>query len=144
MNISSAGFDLIKEFEGCRLDAYLDSVGVPTIGYGHIEGVHMGDKITQEFADQMLMEDVGAKVIGVNKLLKVQVTQPQFDALVSFAFNLGLGNLKASTLLRKINAGEADQCGDEFLRWNRAAGVELAGLTRRREAERDLFNTEVA
>jgi lysozyme len=144
MNISGKGLQLIKDFEGCKFSAYLDSVSIPTIGYGHIGNVKMGDTITQEQADQMLQEDVALKVKGVNELVKVKVTQAQFDALVSFSYNLGLNNLKKSTLLRRINAGEADQCGDEFLRWNKAGGVELAGLTRHRQAERDLFETDVA
>jgi lysozyme len=139
MDISDAGLNLIKEFEGVRLHAYRDSIGIPTIGYGHIEGVQLGDEITQEQADAWLRDDIAEKVNGVNDLLKVEVTQSQFDALVSFAFNCGLNNLKNSTLLRRINSGEADYCADEFLKWNRAGGMVLAGLTRRREAERDLY-----
>lgn len=139
MALSQAGLALIKSFEGCCLKAYLDSIGIPTIGYGHIDGVKLGDVITQEQADQFLQDDVESKVKDVNKALAVEVTQAQFDALVSFTFNLGTKKLKKSTLLRRINKGEADDCADEFLRWDRAGGGVVAGLTRRRKAEREMF-----
>lgn len=139
MKISEAGIGLIKQFEGCCLVAYKDVVGVPTIGWGHIENVLMGQSITQAKADELLSEDIAVKAGGVNNLITAPVTQGQFDALVSFAFNLGLGNLKKSTLLRKVNAGEP--AGSEFLRWNMAGGKVVAGLTRRRQAEKDLFES---
>jgi lysozyme len=96
--------------------------------------------MTQEQADALLMKDIARFQDGVNKLVTYKpLTQNQFDSLVDFAFNLGLGNLGSSTLLRKLNAGDVKGAADEFLRWNRAGGQVLAGLTRRRQAERDLF-----
>ena len=140
-DISNKGLDLIKHFEGCKLEAYRDSVGIPTIGYGHIEGVQMGDVITQDEADLYLSHDVASKVDGVNRLVRADINQNQFDALVSFAYNLGLGALGNSTLLKMINAGSANAAGPQFLRWNKAGGVVLAGLTRRREAEKALYES---
>lgn len=148
MRLSDEGLTLIKRFEGVRLKAYKDAVGVPTIGYGHILGVRMGDEITLEQAEQFLREDVAHFEKGVTRIaqeLTVELTQSQFDALVSFAFNLGLGNLRRSTLLKKLYVMK--QCDEqskvavasEFLRWNRAGGQVLRGLTRRRQAEHDLF-----
>lgn len=140
MNYSAEGLKLTERFEGCKLEAYLDSVGVPTIGYGHTRGVKMGTTCTQEQAEKWLSEDIQAAVDGVNKLVKVAITQGQFDALVDFAFNLGVGALGKSTLLRLTNAGDFKAASPEFLRWNKAGGKELAGLTKRREAERRLFD----
>jgi lysozyme len=139
MNVSDKGIALIKEFEGCKLTAYQDSVGLWTIGYGHIEGVKQGDVITQKMADVMLLIDLRRKVQGVNDLVHADVTQSQFDALVSFSFNLGTGALAGSTLLKMINAGSADAAADQFLRWDHAGGVKVAGLTRRRKAEQQLY-----
>ena len=137
MKISERGINLIKKFEGIRLEAYQDSVGVWTIGYGHTEGVKKGDKISADQADALLMHDLAIFQRGVNRAVNVPLTQGQFDALVSFAFNLGVGALQGSTLLRKLNAG-SDASG-EFERWVYAGGGKLAGLVRRREAERALF-----
>lgn len=144
MNISDAGIALIKEFEGCKLTAYPDpgTGGEPwTIGVGHTGNVFPGDVITQDRADALLREDLGRFEKCVNAALTVTVSQPQFDALVSFAFNLGCGAMAGSTLMRKLNAGDAAGAGTEFRHWNRAGGAVMAGLTRRREAERDLFLT---
>lgn len=137
MKISNRGIDLIKQFEGLRLDAYQDSVGVWTIGYGHTQGVKAGDKITQEQADKLLMEDLAIFQRAVNKAVYIPLRQGQFDALVSFAFNLGVGNLLSSTLLRLLNSGQDPSA--EFGKWVNAGGKKLAGLVRRREAERLLF-----
>jgi lysozyme len=139
MNISQNGIDLIQHFEGCRLDAYLDSVGVPTIGYGCTKDVKLGDSITQEQADVMFLAEISKFEKGVESLVHVDISQNQFDALVSFAYNLGLGSLASSTLLRIINAGSPEAAADQFLRWDHAGGQQLAGLTARREAERKLF-----
>jgi lysozyme len=136
MRISPAGKELIQHFEGCKLEAYRCSAGVLTIGYGHTGDVKEGDTITQEMADLMLLRDLRKFEIGIDGLVKAQITQNQFDSLVSLAFNVGLGNLSTSTLIRMINAGSADAAADQFLRWNRAAGRVMPGLTRRREAER--------
>ena len=143
MKISDAGIALIKSFEGLRLEAYPDPAtnGEPfTIGYGSTEGVYEGMTITEDEAEARLHKDVARFEDCVNGALQVSVTQGQFDALVSFAFNLGCGNLRKSTLLRKLNADDADGAAAEFAVWNRAAGRVMAGLTRRREAERDLFS----
>ncbi|KMK51473.1 hypothetical protein RO21_06045 [[Actinobacillus] muris] len=146
--LSIAGFSLIKQFEGCKLTAYRDSVGVLTIGYGHTHNVKEGDKITQAQAEQLLAQDVKHFEKGINQLLDelgVTVTQHQFDALVSLAFNIGLGRLKKSTLVKKLYLmRQTDQrsvyaVADQFLRWIYAGGKELAGLKRRRNEERLLF-----
>ena len=137
-------YDLIKEFEGCKLEAYPDPAthGEPiTIGVGHTGGVKLGDVITQEQADEYLVNDVAHAANAVNQMVAVSITQGEFDALCSFAFNLGIGNLKNSTLLKKLNSGDIQGAADQFLVWNKAAGKVMAGLTRRREAERALFLT---
>lgn len=140
MRISQKGLNLIKEFEGLELRAYKDSVGVVTIGYGSTgPHVSMGMTITADQAEALLKNDVSRFEKGVMDLVTVPITQNQFDALVSFSFNLGLGNLKASTLLRKLNSLDYVGAANEFPRWNKAGGKALAGLTRRREAEKKLF-----
>jgi len=139
MNIGPQGLALIKEFEGCRLSAYLDSVGVPTIGYGHTKDVRMGDTCTQAEADAWLAEDVKDAEQCVESEVTVPMTQHEFDALVSFTFNLGCGNLRKSTLLRLLNNSDYDGAALEFRRWDKAGGQVLAGLTRRRDAESRLF-----
>lgn len=148
-NISDNGLNLIKEFEGLRLQPYRDAVGVPTIGYGntfYADGrkVTMQDPtITEEVATQLLRLVVVQFERGVSKLVTVDINQNQFDALVSFAYNLGLGNLGKSTLLKRLNQGNFQAAADEMLRWNRAGGRVLRGLVRRREAERALFLNDV-
>lgn len=140
MNISKKGLNLIKSFEGLELKAYKDSVGVVTIGYGSTgPHVSMGQTITESQAEALLKSDVGRFEKGVEDLVTVPLNQNQFDALVSFSFNLGLGNLKSSTLLRKLNSLDYAGAANEFPRWNRAGNKVLAGLTRRRLAEKELF-----
>lgn len=139
MRTSPKGIALIKEFEGLRLGAYLCSAGVLTIGYGHTGGVSAGDRITEQQAEQYLQDDLKKFENGVLRLVRVSLNQNQFDALVCFAFNLGVGSLGKSTLLRKINALDFAGAADEFVRWNKAGGQELPGLTRRRIAESELF-----
>lgn len=141
MEYSPDGLQLTKSFEGCRLQAYLDSVGVPTIGYGHTHGVTMGMSCTQEQADAWLQEDVQWAVQAVNNLVTVPLTQQQFDALVDFTFNLGTGALQRSTLLRLLNSGNYQGAAGEFEKWDKAGGKVLPGLLRRRQAERNMFNT---
>lgn len=141
MKTSQHGIDLIKQFEGCRLNAYLDAVGVPTIGYGHIVGVKMGDKITQAQAEQLLKDDLVKYENGVNSLNRYIFNQNEFDALVSFAYNLGVGNLSKLTANQTRNKG---QIADAMLLYNKAGGKVLSGLTKRRKAERDLFCTPVS
>lgn len=144
MKISKNGLQLIKQFEGLKLKAYDDGVGVWTIGYGTIRypsatKVRRNDTITEEQAEAYLLHDVSRFENAVNKLVKVRLTQNQFDALVSFTYNLGESNLGASTLLRKLNAGNYTEAAKEFARWNKAGGKVMTGLTRRRAAEHDLF-----
>ena len=138
----NGGIALIKQYEGLRLTTYKDAVGIPTIGYGHVETpIPPGGTrtITAEDAEQILREDLQRFEHDVNNMLTVEVTQNQFDALVSFAFNLGPANLKSSTLLRKVNSGDFNGAAEEFLKWNHAGGQVLAGLTARRNAEKNLF-----
>lgn len=144
MQISNAGTSLIKEFEGCRLKAYQDSVGIWTIGYGWTQPVDgrkigPGMVIDQATAERLLKCGLVQYEQGVNQLVKVIITQGQFDALVSFAYNLGLRSLSTSTLLRKLNAGDKQGAADEFGKWVNAGGVRLNGLVKRREAERKMF-----
>lgn len=141
MTYSEDGLALTKSFEGCRLKAYQDQGGVWTIGYGHTRGVKAGDVCTQEQAEEWLREDVAFTVASVNKLAPARfpVSQNQFDALVDFAFNLGAGALRTSTLLLKLICGDLPGAASEFARWNHVGGVENKGLTRRRAAEKSLF-----
>ena len=144
MQTSDKGIALIKEFEGCKLTAYQDSVGVWTIGYGWtkpVDGkpIRAGMTIKQETAERLLKTGLVSYESDVSRLVKVDLTQGQFDALVSFTYNLGSRSLSTSTLLRKLNAGDYAGAANEFLRWNKAGGKVLNGLTRRREAERALF-----
>jgi GH24 family phage-related lysozyme (muramidase) len=135
---SQRGIDLIKRFEGCNLTAYLCPAGVPTIGYGHTGGVKIGETITQEHADRLLASDLVRFELAVDRHLP-NATQSQFDALVSFSFNVGVGAFERSTLLRKAKGGDIEGAAREFARWNKAGGKVLAGLTRRCEAQRVLF-----
>ncbi|MGA4664424.1 lysozyme [Enterobacter ludwigii] len=144
MQTSEKGIALIKQFEGCKLTAYQDSVGVWTIGYGWTQPVdgkpiRAGMTIKQETAERLLKTGLVSYESDVSRLVKVGLTQGQFDALVSFTYNLGARSLSTSTLLRKLNAEDYAGAADEFLRWNKAGGKVLNGLTRRREAERALF-----
>jgi lysozyme len=138
--VNDAGVALVREFEGCRLDAYRCPAGIPTIGYGATgPDIRMGMKWTQEQADERLAEDLARFAEGVERLVLVDLTDNQFAALVSFAYNVGLGALAGSTLLRKLNAGDYEGAADQFPRWNKGGGRVLPGLVRRRAAERDLF-----
>ncbi|MEH5376316.1 MULTISPECIES: lysozyme [Citrobacter] len=147
MITSEKGIRLIKQFEGCRLTAYPDpgTGGYPwTIGYGWthpVDGkpVKRGMTIDQATADRLLKTGLVGYENDVLKVAKVKLTQGQFDALVSFAYNVGSRALSTSTLLKKLNDGDIKGAADEFLRWNKAGGKVLNGLTRRREAERALF-----
>lgn len=146
-SISKVGIDLIKSFEGCYLNAYKCPAGVWTIGWGTtepIDGVkpHEGMVITQKQADELLIKNLKSYENAVNEYVTYSINQNQFDALVSFAYNCGNGALKTSTLLKKLNAGDVHGAANEFLRWNKANGKVLNGLTRRRETERKLFLKE--
>ena len=145
MKISSRGLELIKEFEGFSSSAYLDVVNIPTIGWGNTfyeDGtkVKLGDQISK--TDALKLLEVVANRDFADKIfpyIKVKVTQSQFDAMVSLAYNIGTGAFLKSTLLKKVNAGDFIGASEEFLRWNKAGGKEVLGLTRRREREKQLF-----
>lgn len=139
MKCSDSGLNLIKHYEGLRLHAYHCSAHVWTIGYGHTAGVSAGDVITLEQAEKYLLQDINSAENTVNNYVMAPLSQHQFDALVSFVFNLGSGNFSSSTLLAKINARDYSGAASEFLRWNRAGGNIVNGLVRRREDEKRLF-----
>ncbi len=165
--VNDATVDLIKSFEGIpdgnpktvNLDPYLDPIGIWTIGWGHAitqgrifvrgkanealaDSLYPGG-ITREQAVALLRTDLMDTGKDVLNIVTVELNDNQYGALVSFAFNLGVGNLGKSTLLRLLNTSDTDGAADEFLKWNRAAGKVLKGLTARRKAERDLFLTSV-
>lgn len=119
IKISSAGIHAIKVEEGVRLQAYLDTVGVPTIGYGHTKNVKMGQRITQAQAEAFLIEDINEVENALNKSLKVEVTQDQYDAMIVLGFNVGANGLATSTLVKKLNAGDVTGAALEFARWNK-------------------------
>ncbi len=139
MNISEKGLSLIKKFEGLVLKTYKCSAGVDTIGYGHTKTAKPKMVITEAKASELLLEDIRESELAVNRLVKVPLTQNQFDALVCFVFNVGSGNFNSSTLLKQLNQKMYKEAADQLLRWNKAGGKALPGLTRRREAERELF-----
>src|ERR1700712_3772891 len=140
MKTSQKGIDLIKFYEGLSLKVYDDAVGKPTTGYGHL--IKPGESfttLTQQQAEDLLRKDLVQFEVGVNQAVTVPLTQNQFDSLISFSFNLGVANLKSSTLLKKLNAKDYAGASLEFERWNKAGGKVLAGLTKRRLAEKALF-----
>ena len=140
MKISQNGIDLIKRFEGFSPTAYLCPAGVWTIGYGHTAGVSEGDSIDGDTAEDFLREDLADAEGAVGKYVKVPLKQWQFDALVSFTFNLGAGNLYNSTLLKKVNRNPDDPAiRQEFGKWVHAGGRVLPGLVERRKAEADMY-----
>lgn len=143
---SSKGIELIKSFEGFFSKPYLCPANVPTIGYGTIrypngKKVTLADpEINESTAREYLMDELNTFEKSVDALCRDDINQNQFDALVSFCYNLGAGNLKSSTLLKKVNANPLDPTiKDEFLKWNRGGGKVLKGLTKRRQAEADLY-----
>ena len=142
MKCSQEGLALIKKFEGCRLESYRCSANVLTIGYGHTAGVKEGDVISQPEADKLLEEDIAKFEDYVNDNVIVELNQGQFDALVAWTFNLGPGNLRESTMLKKLNNQEYESVPFEMRRWNKAGGKTLDGLIRRREAESLLFESK--
>ena len=145
MKISNRGLELIKDFEGFSSTSYLDVVNIPTIGWGNTfyeDGtkVKLGDQISK--TDALKLLEVIANRDFADKIfpaIKVKVTQSQFDAMVSLAYNIGAGAFLKSTLLKKVNSNDFTGAGEEFLRWNKANGKEVLGLTRRREREKQLF-----
>lgn len=145
MRLSKSGIAQLKAFEGLSLGKYRDVAGFGTIGYGHFiqASEEIAETITEAEADRLLLADVQIAECAVNKLVKVPLSQNQFDALVLFVFNIGKGAFKDSTLLKQLNQSNYEIAADEFLRWNKASinGVfrEIEGLTRRRKQEREMF-----
>lgn len=155
--INDAGLKMVEEFEGFasrkfrsghlvpdgKVTAYFDPVRIPTIGFGHIRTVTASDvdvkSITRREAEQLLREDLGKAEAAVSDLVKVQLNDNQFSALVSFVFNLGAGAFGQSTLLKRLNEGKYEEAANQFPRWDKAGGRRLPGLARRRKAERELF-----
>lgn len=139
MHISERGLNLIKQFEGFSAKAYKCPAGVWTIGYGHTKNVKPDDLITQYQASELLRFDVLSSEGVINRLVTKTLNQAQFDACVSFVFNVGSGNFQKSTLLKKINAGDYIGAANEFPKWVYANKKKFAGLVKRRQAEKDLF-----
>lgn len=144
MKLSIEGLELIKKSEGFRDHVYLDVAGFPTIGYGHLvnPSESFPNGIAEPRAAAILANDVGQAEQAVAELVKVALTQGQFDAVVDFCFNLGAGRLAGSTLLRELNAGHYDTAAQQLLSWDHAADVVNAGLKARREAELKLWMGE--
>ena len=139
METSKLLFEKLMEFEGCQLEAYFDEAGVLTIGYGHTKDVREGDRISEYWARELLREDIEKAQAQVVKL-GVCRTQGQLDALTSFVFNLGIGRLRKSTLLRVIKRqGSDEEIRREFMRWVYAGGKKMPGLERRRSWEAERF-----
>ncbi|MFJ3358455.1 lysozyme [Serratia liquefaciens] len=139
MVLSERGLSLIKHFEGKQLQAYLCVAGIWTIGYGHTDDVRPGDVIDDIQADSFLRKDVTVSQNIVRHFVSVPLSQDQFDAMVSFVFNIGRRNFELSTLLKKLNSGDSVGASDEFLRWVHAGGKKIPGLVLRRLAEKKLF-----
>lgn len=145
MKVSQSCLDMIKHHEGVRLKPYQDPIGLWTVGVGHLigDGKTLPDDwnrtFTMEEVDELLAKDLARFERGVERLCPVGLDGGRFDALVSFAFNVGLGNLQRSSLRMKHNRSEFDQAADEFLKWNKAGGKVWAGLTKRRRDERALY-----
>jgi len=146
MKTSEVGIQLIQKFEGCKLKPYLCPAGLWTVGYGHVigNGKEAPEKqlYTQEEVDELLRTDLRRFERGVLRYCTVHLSQSQFDALVSFSFNLGLGVLQRSTLRQKILRQDGEAASKEILKYNKSGGQVLKGLTRRREAEYRMFTKE--
>lgn len=145
MKLDSNGYKLIQGFEGLKLSAYKDSAGIPTIGYGNITyengvKVKMGDKITQDRADKLFQYFADKFASQVSPLIKKTITQNQFNAMVSLAYNIGIGAFSKSTLLKKVNVNPNDPTiKDEFMKWKLAGGKVIQGLLNRRAKEAELY-----
>lgn len=144
MKTGENGLNLIKHFEQLRLKTYLDSVGVPTIGYGHTRGVALGQFITEDQADTFLSMDLFTAERAVEAAVFTLLNQNQFDALVSFVFNLGETALLRSTLLKDINKGDLNDVASNFKKWVYAGNVVMPGLVLRRDTEARLFDTPIS
>lgn len=142
--MNQKGIDLIKSTEGCKLKAYRDTGNVLTIGWGHTgPDVKEGLIWSQEQADAALKKDITKTEKDLLKLIKVDLNENQLSALVSFVFNIGIGQFKSSTLLKKLNAGDYEEAANQLLRWNKDNGKVLNGLIKRRSWEKTLFLTKV-
>ncbi|MEJ5352453.1 MAG: lysozyme [Melioribacteraceae bacterium] len=143
MKTSENGIAIIKKYEGLRLQAYRCPAGLLTIGYGHTKTTKPGMVINKEMAELLLKQDLIEYEKAVNELVKVPLTQNQFDALISFIFNVGIGNFKKSTLLKKLNEWDYNGAAEEFMKWTKAkvegGYKELPGLVKRRNEEKQLF-----
>ena len=139
MKVSQECIDLVKFFEGFESKAYLCPANVWTIGYGRTKNVKEGDILNEAQAERDLLEELDEFAEQVLNTVKVSLEQTELDALTSWTYNLGVGNLRSSTLLKKLNSGDKNSVPSEMVRWNKAAGKVLAGLTRRREAEAKLW-----
>lgn len=139
MKTSPKGIKLICDFEGFRATAYLCPAGVPTIGYGFTEGVHLSDMMTLHEAQQRMGRELAKYERGVLQACKVPVNQNQFDALVCFAFNVGVAGMAGSSVIKAHNRGDAQAAARAFGLWNKSRGKVFAGLTRRRAAESALY-----
>lgn len=140
MKISEEGKALIKKFEGCKLEAYLCSAGVPTIAFGRTKNVKLGDTCTQEQADAWLEEELEEYTGYVSDAVTQALQQNQIDAMVAWTYNLGPSNLRSSTMLQVLNEGKLQEVPQQMRRWNKANGKVLEGLERRRLAESMLFD----
>ena len=146
-SLSDNGMKLLEQFEGLRLESYLDSANIYTIGFGSIKysdgsNVRKGDKITKDQAKQYKLHDLKEFESTVNTSVTVPLSQNQYDALVSLSYNIGSGAFKNSTLLKKLNSGDYKGAAEQFLVWNKVNSKRVQGLVNRREAERNLFLSE--
>ena len=145
MKVSDKCINMIKHHEGFVRKPYQDPIGLWTVGVGHLIGdgkklpKEWNKEFTNEEVDNILCEDLERFEIGIQRLTKVSLTQSQFDALVSFSFNVGLGNFQSSTLRSKLNRGDYEGASNEFPKWRKAGGKILKGLVRRRADEKALF-----
>lgn len=146
LSVSPAGLALIARYEGFSADWYACPAGKQTIGYGHVyrDGDDFDTPISHEFATALLRRDASAAERSVSQLVRVPLTQNQFDALVSLVFNIGAGNFSTSTLLHVLDRGDYQAAADQFLVWRKAGGKVLHGLEQRRQAERAMFLGEAA
>ena len=144
MDLSTAGLSLLKASEGFRSNTYLDIAGIPTIGYGHrlLPNEHYPYGLTEPEASALLIKDISEASTAVERLVKVQLTQGQYDALVDFTFNLGAGRLAGSTLLKDLNASMYRAAGAQLLLWDHSGDKEVAALQARRKAEYQLWNNQ--
>ena len=141
MKYSKSGLALTALFEGCRLTAYRDSGGVLTIGYGHTSGVYAGQSCTQEQAENWLISDTQSASDAVDRLVKINLTQGEHDALTDFVFNVGIGAFSRSTMLKLLNDNHLPEAADQFERWDMVSGKVVQGLLRRRNAEEKEFTS---